>query len=79
MHGDQIHADIGGPAGGFDGPPSGQDGHRGVVGEALGIAVDELVEHEIADDKRADRLPVSEFVQQFIHEGIVADRARPPP
>jgi hypothetical protein len=41
-----------------------EDGDGGIGGEAFGIAVDLLVEHEVADDQGAEGFPVGEVVEE---------------
>ena len=41
-----------------------EDGDGGIGGEALGIAVELLVEHEVANDQGGEGVPVGEVVEE---------------
>jgi hypothetical protein len=61
---DEIEADIGGAAGASFGSADIEDGNGGIAGESFGVAIDKLVEHEVADDENTERTPVPECAQQ---------------
>jgi hypothetical protein len=60
----EVEADIGSAAGVVGAGADVEDGDGGIGGEAFGIAVDLLVEHEVADDQGAERLPVGQVMKE---------------
>ena len=67
VHGDEVQAEVGRPARAVLAPGDAEHGDRGVRGEPVGAAVEELVEHEVADDQGAEGLPVGEGCEQWVH------------